>query len=131
MYSPLLFHFVASIVYSFCIEPTPLLRLEKTCKINRATRILKRPHVSALTDPSLNQPTPPTIKTVNTIFMDKGVELAVQAAKKALKDWGGRLEDITHLGQYDGDVSFTENFSDSFKVRVWVVCNTCTASAYP
>ena len=33
--------------------------------------------------------------------MQEGVKLAVQAAEKALADWGGKREDITHLGEWE------------------------------
>lgn len=86
----------------------PSESLSKTLMVNNHTQIDHRPLVQKITDPLLNQPEPPKIRDVNKVFMDKGVELALTAAKKALSDWGGKLEDITHL-----------------------VCNTCTASSYP
>jgi hypothetical protein len=49
----------------------------------------------------LNGPQAPTIKEVNKVFMQEGVKLAVQAAEKALADWGGKREDITHLGEWE------------------------------
>ena len=67
--------------------------------INRSTRIQTRPSVSSLTSPLLNGPTAPTIKEVNRVFMTEGVKLAVQAGEKALRDWGGKREEITHLGE--------------------------------
>jgi type III polyketide synthase len=67
--------------------------------VNNHTQIDHRPLVQKITDPLLNQPEPPKIRDVNKVFMDKGVELALTAAKKALSDWGGKLEDITHLGE--------------------------------
>lgn len=92
---------------TLCTHPR-LHSLEKTLKINRSTRILTRPSVSALTSPLLNGPQAPTIKEVNKVFMQEGVKLAAQAAEKALADWGGKREDITHLGEcervYDSDV---------------------------
>lgn len=33
--------------------------------------------------------------------MQEGVKLAVQAAEKALADWGGKREEITHLGEWE------------------------------
>lgn len=33
--------------------------------------------------------------------MQEGVKLAVQAAEKALADWGGKRENITHLGEWE------------------------------
>jgi len=78
---------------------TSLYSLTKTLQINRSTRILTRPSLLALDDPILNAPNPPTIRQVNEVFMSKGVELGVKAARKALEDWGGDLRGITHLGE--------------------------------
>lgn len=69
--------------------------------VNNHTQINQRPLVQRITDPLLNQEEPPKIRDVNKVFMEKGVELALAAAKKALADWGGNLEDITHLGEFD------------------------------
>ncbi len=77
--------------------------LEKTLLINRNTKILQRPMVQTTSSPLINARTPPTIKAVNKLFMEKGVELAVKAAKDALEDWGGRLEDVTHLSGWRRD----------------------------
>jgi type III polyketide synthase len=68
--------------------------------VNNHTQINQRPLVQKITDPLLNQEEPPKIRDVNKVFMEKGVELALRAAKKALADWGGKLEDITHLGKH-------------------------------
>lgn len=96
----------------FSSLPCPLARLlslEKTLFVNRNTKILTRPmiHEDEHT-PEISGPRPPTIKAVNGLFMRKGVALALKAGERALKDWGGNKEDITHM-----------------------VANTCTASSYP
>ncbi|KAJ9097453.1 hypothetical protein QFC20_006194 [Naganishia adeliensis] len=75
----------------------PSESLSKTLMVNNHTQINQRPLVQRITDPLLNQEEPPKIRDVNKVFMEKGVELALAAAKKALADWGGNLEDITHL----------------------------------
>lgn len=75
--------------------------------VNNHTQINQRPLVQKITDPLLNQEEPPKIRDVNKVFMEKGVELALAAAKKALADWGGNLEDITHLGELVGLASHT------------------------
>lgn len=67
--------------------------------VNNHTQINHRPLVQRITDPLLNQEEPPKIRDVNKVFMEKGVDLALAAAKKALADWGGSLDDITHLGE--------------------------------
>jgi type III polyketide synthase len=97
--------------------------------VNNHTQINQRPLVQRITDPLLNQEEPPKIRDVNKVFMEKGVELALAAAKKALADWGGNLEDITHLGQSDLRDAFT--FLHVLTSSQLTVCNTCTASSYP
>ena len=58
--------------------------------------------------PLVNQPAAPTIKELNSFFRIEGVRLSVNACKKAIKEWGGCLDEITH-----------------------VVATTCTDSANP
>jgi 3-oxoacyl-(acyl-carrier-protein) synthase len=55
--------------------------------------------IQTTNSPLINGKQPPTIKSVNKLFMDKGVELAVKAAKDAIEDWGGDVDGITHLGE--------------------------------
>lgn len=42
------------------------------------------------------RPDPPSIAELDTFFRQAGVDLAAQACRKALKEWGGDLADITH-----------------------------------
>jgi type III polyketide synthase len=106
-------------------------RLEKTLLINRHTKILQRPMIQTTSSPLINARTPPTIKAVNKLFMEQGVEMAVRAAKDAIEDWGGRLQDITHLSELKAIVGSEHRRSLSLMVMVITVCNTCTASSYP
>jgi type III polyketide synthase len=39
----------------------------------------------------------PTIEDIDVRFRKVGVDLTVQACRKALREWGGDLEDITHV----------------------------------
>lgn len=39
---------------------------------------------------------PPTIDELDNFYRKAGVDLTVQACKKALREWGGDLNDITH-----------------------------------
>ena len=61
-----------------------------------------------LDHPLVNQPHAPSIKELNDHFRVEGVRLSVNACKKAIQEWGGSVEDITH-----------------------VVSTTCTNSANP
>ena len=56
----------------------------------------------------MNQPNAPTITELNTCFRQEGVRLSVNACRKAIAEWGGTVDDITH-----------------------VVSTTCTNSANP
>ena len=56
----------------------------------------------------MNQPSAPSITELNTYFRQEGVRLSVNACRKAIGDWGGSVDDITH-----------------------VVSTTCTNSANP
>ena len=58
--------------------------------------------------PLVNQSDAPSIKELDDFFRKEGVRLSVNACKKAIQEWGGRVEDITH-----------------------VVATTCTNSANP
>lgn len=56
----------------------------------------------------MNQPSAPSITELNTYFREEGVRLSVNACRKAITEWGGSTDDITH-----------------------VVSTTCTNSANP
>ena len=56
----------------------------------------------------MNQPNAPSITELNTYFREEGVRLSVNACRKAIAEWGGSVDDITH-----------------------VVSTTCTNSANP
>lgn len=58
--------------------------------------------------PLVNQPTAPSIKELNSHFMEHGVKLSATASRKAISEWGGDISEITH-----------------------VVATTCTNSANP
>ena len=85
-----------------------LIRLTKVLSINRFTGIDSRAAVGTIDHPLVNQPTAPSISDLNELFQEEGVRLSVSAAKKAIKEWGGSVNDITH-----------------------VVSTTCTNSANP
>ncbi len=76
--------------------------------INRYTGIETRAAIGDIDHPLVNQPTSPSITELNDLFREEGVGLSVKACKKAIKEWGGHVGEITH-----------------------VVSTTCTNSANP
>ena len=76
--------------------------------INRYTGIETRATIGDADHPLINQPTPPSITELNNFFQIEGVRLSVAACRKAIKEWGGNIAEITH-----------------------VVSTTCTNSANP
>ena len=85
-----------------------LVRLEKVLAINRFTGIDTRSTIATVDHPSVNRPSPPGIAELNTLFRQEGVRLSVSASRKAIEEWGGDIDEITH-----------------------VVSTTCTNSANP
>lgn len=83
-------------------------RLTKVLSINRYTGIDTRASIAEVDHPLVNQATAPSITQLNEVFRKEGVPLSVNACKKAIAEWGGKPEDITH-----------------------VVSTTCTNSANP
>ncbi|CED83135.1 chalcone synthase [Phaffia rhodozyma] len=86
----------------------PSSALEKTIMINHRTEILHRKSVQSPDSNHLNKDAPPSIGEIVDVFLDKGVQIAIEAAKNALDDWGGDKKGITHM-----------------------LSTTCTASSYP
>ena len=86
--------------------PNP--RLQKVLSINRFTGIDKRAAIGDVDHPLVNQPCAPSITQLNDYFRLEGVRLSVNACNQAIKEWGGRVDEITH-----------------------VVSTTCTNSANP
>ncbi|KAA6411745.1 MAG: chalcone synthase [Lasallia pustulata] len=82
--------------------------LKKVLSINRFTGIESRAAVGTVDHPIANQPNPPTITQLDDFFRKEGVQLSVNACRKAIKEWGGSVDEITH-----------------------VVSTTCTNSANP
>ena len=83
-------------------------RLKKVLSINRYTGIQTRASFGNEDHPLVNQPNPPTITELNKYFREEGVRLSVAACRKAITEWGGDVDEITH-----------------------VVSTTCTNSANP
>lgn len=76
--------------------------------VNRYTGIETRSSIGDIDHPLVNQPSAPSITELNTYFRQEGVRLSVNACRKAIEEWGGSVDDITH-----------------------VVSTTCTNSANP
>ncbi|EEP80607.1 predicted protein [Uncinocarpus reesii 1704] len=50
-----------------------------------------------LDGPLVNGPETPSINELDAVFRDIGVDLSVEACRNAIKQWGGNIEDITHM----------------------------------
>ncbi|KAI0477936.1 thiolase-like protein [Xylariaceae sp. FL0804] len=68
-------------------------------QVNRASGIDQRPCIQDMGSSSafLHRPEMPTITDLNAVWHKAGVDLSAQACRRALKEWGGSLSDITHL----------------------------------
>ncbi|KAL2056118.1 hypothetical protein ABVK25_003761 [Lepraria finkii] len=86
----------------------PSTALSKVLSINRFTGIDTRAAIGTVDHPLVNQPNAPNITELNACFRTEGVRLSVNACKKAIAEWGGSVDEITH-----------------------VVSTTCTNSANP
>ncbi|KAI4270308.1 MAG: hypothetical protein L6R38_007170 [Xanthoria sp. 2 TBL-2021] len=75
----------------------PTAALKKVLSINRFTGIETRAAIGDVDHPVVNQPTPPSIKVLNDLFRVEGVRLSVNACRKAIQEWGGSVDDITHI----------------------------------
>ncbi|KAI9844010.1 MAG: hypothetical protein M1837_005945 [Sclerophora amabilis] len=82
--------------------------LSKVLTINQCTGINTRSSIGETDHPLINRPDAPSIAELSDVFLKEGVALSVAASRKAVEEWGGRMEDITH-----------------------VVATTCTHSANP
>lgn len=82
--------------------------MKKVLSINQYTGIDSRSSIGPVDHPIANAEKAPTIDELNKVFMEYGVPLSAQAARKAMAEAGLKPEDITH-----------------------VVSTTCTNSANP
>ncbi|KAI9654464.1 MAG: hypothetical protein M1829_000920 [Trizodia sp. TS-e1964] len=82
--------------------------LSKVLMINQYTGIESRSAIGNIDHPLANSLDPPDIDKLSDFFLQEGVALSVKAARKAIAEWGGSVEEITH-----------------------VVSTTCTNSANP
>ena len=72
-------------------------RLTKVLAINRFTGIEARASVGYVSHPLVNQPDAPSIKQLDDYFREEGVRLSVNASRKAIEEWGGSIDEITHI----------------------------------
>nr|AUW30714.1 putative chalcone synthase [Cladonia uncialis subsp. uncialis] len=86
----------------------PSTALSKVLSINRFTGIDTRAAIGTVDHPLVNHPNAPSIAELNQCFRQEGVRLSISACKKAIAEWGGSVDEITH-----------------------VVSTTCTNSANP
>ena len=64
--------------------------------VNRNTGIETRAVIRSSSDPFWNPTYSPSISDLDEIFRKDGVDLATAACRKALEEWNGAVEDITH-----------------------------------
>ncbi len=74
-----------------------LNRLSKVLDINRMTSIETKATIGEVEDDLVNGNEPPDIKQLNECFRANGIPLAVKACLKAIEEWGGKPESITHI----------------------------------
>ncbi|KAI4133289.1 MAG: hypothetical protein LQ338_000347 [Usnochroma carphineum] len=75
----------------------PSTALKKVLSINRFTGIETRAAIGDVNHPLVNQPNAPSIKELNDLFRQEGVRLSVNACNKAIREWGGSIDDISHI----------------------------------
>lgn len=70
--------------------------INQLLKINKATGIATRASINSYESGFGRSDVPPSIAEIGQMWRKGGVNLTVQACKKALKEWGGEYSDITH-----------------------------------
>ncbi|KAJ7143863.1 chalcone synthase [Mycena epipterygia] len=76
-------------------KPSPAL--DKTLAINRRSGIKTRSMVVPWDSPFIAQPTAPSIKDICDLFLEKGLPLAISAARSAIAEAGVSVDEITHV----------------------------------
>lgn len=71
--------------------------MKKVLGVNKFTGIETRSSIGEPDHPLVNQEKAPSIKEIHDIFMSDGVPLAISAARKAIKESGIDLSEITHI----------------------------------
>ncbi|GKT92619.1 chalcone synthase [Colletotrichum tofieldiae] len=70
--------------------------LKKLLQINKTSGIETRACIGDYRSGFASRPEPPSISDLDRFYRLAGVDLAAQACRKAMKEWGGRPSDITH-----------------------------------
>ncbi|WYZ43618.1 hypothetical protein EsH8_VII_000054 [Colletotrichum jinshuiense] len=70
--------------------------LKKLLQINKTSGIKTRASIGDYRSGFASRPEPPSISDLDRFYRQAGVDLAAQACRKAMKEWGGRPSDITH-----------------------------------
>lgn len=70
--------------------------LKKLLQINKTSGIDTRASIADYQTGFASRPEAPTLADLDKFYRRAGVDLAAQACRKALKEWGGRPCDITH-----------------------------------
>ena len=99
-------------------------RLTKTLTINRCTGIEQRASIGDVDHPIVNQPTPPSIKDLNDLFRKDGVQISVSACHKAIKEWGGNVNQITHMVSTTCTNSANPGFDHYVRKQLGVTAST-------
>ncbi|KAE8316075.1 thiolase-like protein [Aspergillus transmontanensis] len=71
--------------------------LEKMLEINRKTRIDHRYSVFSSDHEHWHRPTIPSFSECDSLFKEYGIPLASEASARAIQDWGGVADEITHV----------------------------------
>lgn len=106
--------------------------IEKLLNINRQTGIDQRPTFADASLDLLNQPDPPSVGMLDDFFLKNGVPLAAQASNKAISDWGGAREEITHTVATTGSHSGCPGFDHFVRKELQLnpeVCATLVQGA--
>jgi type III polyketide synthase len=70
--------------------------LKKLLQINRSSGIDTRAAIRNYESGFASRPDPPSITELDAFYRQAGVDLAAQACRKAIREWGGAPTDITH-----------------------------------
>ena len=65
--------------------------------LNHKSGIDTRAIVDLESDALLNQLEPTSAEYLDQVYRQQGVDLAVGACQKALREWGGSAEEVTHV----------------------------------
>ncbi|KAL9000149.1 MAG: hypothetical protein Q9188_005740 [Gyalolechia gomerana] len=84
-----------SFLHKFYDVETP--GIKKLLQVNQTTTIQSRSTIKAYEDPFWSRSVAPSISELDRFFRRAGVDLTVQACKKALRDAGLSAKDITHV----------------------------------